>query len=61
MIDDMRVIGKKHWGRAVVKNELIRLLKLINPAYRISFEDNSLAAGDIMVASISGVGNGAST
>jgi hypothetical protein len=52
MIDDMRVIGKKHWGRSIVKDELIRLIKKINPEYHISYEDNTIVANDIMVAEV---------
>lgn len=52
MIDDMRVIGKEVWGKKVSKDLIIEKLLVINKEYRISFEDNTMAENDIMVASL---------
>jgi len=49
MIDDMRMIGRK-WGKNIVKDGLIDLIKRINNDYIISFEDNTMANDDVLVA-----------
>lgn len=50
MIDDMRVIGKSTWGKGLNKNILIEKLLSINSLYTITYENNTLAENDIMVA-----------
>lgn len=52
LIDDMRVVGKEVWGRAMSKDLIIEHLLKINSNYRISFEDNRITENDIMVAQI---------
>ncbi len=52
LIDDMRVIGKEVWGKKVSKEEIIDKILVINKDYKISFEDNTMAENDIMVATL---------
>jgi len=52
MIDDMRVVGKETWGKLVKHEEIIEHILAINPNYKISFEDNTMAENDIMVVQI---------
>lgn len=52
LIDDMRVIGKEVWGKKVSKDAIIEKILTINKDYRISFEDNTEAENDIMVATL---------
>lgn len=52
MIDDMRVIGVTKWGKRVAKDRIINMIMTINPEYKISYEDNTIAQNDILVAKI---------
>lgn len=55
MIDDMRVVGNSIWGKKIVKDLLIEKIMLINKDYKISYEDNTIAENDIMVATVGGI------
>ncbi len=51
IIDDMRIIGVIGWGMETVREELIRMLKDINPDYKIYYIDGH-EPNDILVATI---------
>jgi hypothetical protein len=51
LIDDMRIIGVVGWGLGTVRDELIRMLKDINPDYKIYYIDGH-EPNDILVAEL---------
>jgi len=52
MIDDMRVFGNSMWGKRVSKEKVIEKILSINPNYKITYEDNTMAEKDVLVATI---------
>lgn len=51
LIDDMRIIGVIGWGMETVREELIRMLRDINPDYKIYYIDGH-EPNDILVATL---------
>lgn len=49
MIDDVRMIGKRKWGKGIDMAMLTHKLAMINPKGRIIYEDNTMAKKDVMV------------
>lgn len=52
LIDDMRCIGRGNWGEGITIESLKKYLLEINPEYKFTYEHNTCALNDILVAHI---------
>lgn len=51
LVDDVRILGNIGWGKEVVLDEIINIIKDINPNYIISYDDGEVK-NDVLVAKL---------